>query len=66
MDKQGQGTALRCVLCLGYNLSTCGHHLRHCQGSIRHEAERQPLLLEGRRGGCGRDSDKTVVYVGVV
>lgn len=51
MDKQGQGTALRCVLCLGYNLPTCGYHLRHRQGVARQEAERQPLVLEGCRGG---------------
>ena len=27
---------------------------------------RQPLLLEGCRGGCGGRGDKTVLYIGVV
>lgn len=66
MDKQGQGTALRCLPC------PCGH-LPHrgggggsSQGGARRAHRGQPLLLEGHRGRCGGRGDKTVLYIGVV
>lgn len=52
MERQGQGEALRCQPCPCGHLPYRGGTRCNGQGSIRHEAERQPLLLEGHRYKC--------------
>lgn len=66
MEWQGQGEALRCLPCPCGHLPHRGNRGSHNQGGVRPSHHRQPLLLEGHRGGCGGRSNKTALYIGVV